>query len=134
MKRKIVGFMIAPGVAAAAAALFFGLRNSSIDMAADVYTACCFAGYVGAFLVALPVSCLRKYRNRADLAFSLLLAVMTALVLCVVASVILNSRLPWHQGLLNLCSVALPVSFVAGVSFWLVVRRAEASRPRGMTA
>jgi len=124
MKRKIVGFMIAPGIAAAAAAMFFGLRNSSIDVAADVYTAFCIAGYVGAFSVALPISWLHRYRHRTDLAFSLQLAVMTALILCVVASAILGRRLPWHQGLLNLCSVALPISFVAGVSFWLVIRRA----------
>lgn len=130
MKRKIVGFMIAPGVAAAVAALFFGLRHSSIDIAADIFVACCLAGYLGAFLVALPISCLPRYRNRADLGFSLLLAVMTALVLCVVAFALFgrSSHFPWYRALLNLCLVALPIGFVAGVSFWLVVRRTEVIR------
>jgi hypothetical protein len=124
MNRKILGFVVAPFAPAMVGALFFGIRSSSVDLATSALSLLVFSGYVGALLIAFPAVLLFERFRWANFRALALLGVGSAFLLSLLAAWILPSgrNVTWIQGFVNLCSVSLPVGFLAGACFWFVVR------------
>jgi len=124
MNRKLLGFIVAPFASAIVAALVFGIKNDSVDVAISAFSFLAFSGYLGALLIAFPAVLLFERLRWINFAALVLLGVGSAFLLTLLAAFILPSGrgVTWIQGLVNLCSVSPPVGFLAGACFWFVVR------------
>lgn len=124
MNRKLFGFVVAPFASAMVGALFFGIRSSSVDVATSALSFLAFSGYVGALLVAFPAVLLFERRRWTNFPALVLLGVGSAFLLTLLTALILppGRNVTWIQGFIDLCSVSLPVGFLAGACFWFVVR------------
>jgi hypothetical protein len=124
MNRKFLGFVVAPFASAMVMALFFGIRTSSVEVATTAFSFFVFSGYVGSLLIALPAVLLFERWQWINFPALALLGAGSAFLLTLLSALILPSgmNVTWMQGLLNSCSVSLPVGFLAGACFWFVVR------------
>jgi hypothetical protein len=124
MSRKFLGFVAAPSVTAGVGALFFGLRHESVEMGADAFMFLALSGYLGTFLVALPAFRFFEKAHWVGLPALALLGIGSAFILTGIVTLILPAgrSVSWAQGFVNVCSVSLPVGFLAGVCFWLIAR------------
>ena len=124
MNRKVLGFVVSPFASAIVAALFFGIRNDSAEVAVSAFSFLAFSGYLGALLIAFPAILLFERLRWINFTALVLLGLGSAFLLTVFAAFILppGRGMTRIQGLVNLCSVSLPVGFLAGACFWFVVR------------
>jgi hypothetical protein len=128
MSRKFRGFVVAPTAAAVVGALFFGLRNESVEAGTSAFTLLAFSGYIGALLIAFPAFHFFERRHWVNLPALVLLGLGSAFLLtCIVALILPAGRgVSKAQGFVNLCSVSLPMGLLAGVCFWFIVRPRDA--------
>src|SRR5687768_14948233 len=100
MSRKFVGFVVAPIAAAVVGALFFGLRNESVEVGTTALMFLAFSGYIGALLIAFPAFHFFERWHWVSLPALALLGIGSALLLtCIVALILPAGRgVSWAQG------------------------------------
>jgi hypothetical protein len=128
MSGKFLGFVVAPTAAAMVGALFFGLRNESVEVGTTAFMFLALSGYIGTLLIAFPAFHFFERWHWVTLPALALLGIGSAFLLTLMVALILPAGrgVSWSQGFVNLCSVSLPVGLLAGVCFWFIVRPRDA--------